>query len=87
MEKKSSIAIFKNDKGDNQSRPDYRGKIEVTEDMVKQLVFTDGIAKIKASIWIRESKSGLKFMSGPIEPDEARSFDTTIPTVSDDLPF
>jgi hypothetical protein len=88
MEKRSSLAIFKNDKGDNDKRPDYRGNIELTEDDVKKLVFNDGIAKLKASLWLRESKGGMKFMSGPIEPDEVRSFDSGSSAMTpEELPF
>ena len=47
-----SGAIFKNDKGDNPARPDYRGQCEI-----------DG-REMWISAWIKEPKSGGdKFMS------------------------
>lgn len=54
-------AIFKNDKtADNQ--PDYTGKINV-----------DGVEK-RIALWIRESKSGNKYMSAAIsDPQPAQS--------------
>ena len=54
------IAVFKNDKGGNEKRPDYRGKATIK-----------GV-DYKLSLWIKEQKdgSGKKYMSGKIEPDE-----------------
>lgn len=54
----NKIAIFKNDKGDNPKRPDYRGTLNI-----------DG-REYKCSLWIREKKdgSGMKYMQGGIEP-------------------
>jgi uncharacterized protein (DUF736 family) len=53
-------AIFKNDKtSDNQ--PDYTGKINV-----------DGVEK-RIALWIRESKSGTKYMSASISDPQPRA--------------
>lgn len=72
-------ALFKNDKGDNASRPDYKGKLNV-----------DG-TDYWISAWLKVSKGGEKFMSLSVqEQDGAR-----IATVQqgkrndpdDDIPF
>ena len=73
-------AIFKNDKtADNQ--PDYTGKINV-----------DGVEK-RIALWIRESKSGTKYMSAAIsDPQPAQSQpqgqpQTLAQAVDDAIPF
>ena len=56
----NSGVLFKNDKGDNPKRPDYRGSISVVG------------ADYNISGWIRESKkSGDKFLSLKVEPKTA----------------
>ena len=56
----NSGVLFKNDKGDNPKRPDYRGSIAVA-----------GV-DYNISGWIRESKkSGDKFLSLKVEPKTA----------------
>ena len=50
---KNTWVLFKNDKGDNEKRPDYTG----TE------VDADGVEHRIAG-WIREGKTGTKFISG-----------------------
>lgn len=52
----NSGALFRNDKGDNPKRPDYKGKINV-----EGRTFT-------ISGWLRESQSGMKYMSLKVEP-------------------
>ena len=42
----NSFALFKNDKGDNESRPDYTGNITL-----------EGGKEMRMACWIRESKS------------------------------
>lgn len=49
------IALFKNDKGDNPKRPDYRGTLTV-----------NGV-EYKASLWIRQDKKGNDYLNGTIE--------------------
>lgn len=44
-------SLFKNDKGDNEKRPDYRGDASI-----------EGVIYEMAA-WIRESASGTKYMS------------------------
>jgi len=44
-------ALFKNDKGDNPNRPDYRGNLDV------------GGTEYWISAWLKTSKKGQKFMS------------------------
>lgn len=56
----NSGVLFKNDKGDNPKRPDYRGSISVV-----------GV-DYNISGWIRESKkSGDKFLSLKVEAKDA----------------
>ena len=57
----NTIAVFKNDKGDNPARPDYRGVTNI-----------DG-KEYEFSLWLKESKSGTKYMQGPIKPKEGTS--------------
>jgi hypothetical protein len=51
----NTFTLFKNDKGDNQKRPDYTGTINIVG------------AEFQLSAWIREGKKG-KFMSGTVQP-------------------
>jgi hypothetical protein len=49
-------ALFKNDKGGNERRPDYRGTINVNG--------TD----YDLSAWLKSSKAGAKYMSLSVQP-------------------
>lgn len=53
-------SLFKNDKGDNEKRPDYTGSLNVEG--------TD----YKLSAWIKESKDGKKYMSISVQPKEVK---------------
>gem|GEM_PF-1367166 len=58
----NSGVLFKNDKGDNPKRPDFRGSLMV------------GGVDHNISAWIRESrKSGKKFLSLQVEEKAAES--------------
>jgi uncharacterized protein (DUF736 family) len=89
-QKDNSIVIFKNDKKTKENQPDYKVKMVV-----------DGKVK-EASVWIRESASGVKYMSGPVQdpyvqPEAPAPAPSTAPistskkiqdaTAPDDLPF
>lgn len=52
--------LFKNDKKGHESRPDYRGEINISKGMF-DACSRDG--KLELSAWLKESKSGEKFMS------------------------
>ncbi len=68
--------FFKNDKGDNAARPDYRGEVNVAGMMYK------------ISGWIKEGKSGLKYMSLSVEePQEKAAEPAKKAAVEDDIPF
>ena len=83
------FALFRNDKGDNEKRPDYRGTIQV-----------NGV-EYELSAWIRTSKRGDKFMSGEVKPkrerataeaaakgfEQVKAAATAPQTVTDDVPF
>lgn len=53
-------SLFKNDKGDNENRPDYRGDLKI-----------DGTV-YELSAWIKQGKNG-KFMSLSVKPKQARA--------------
>lgn len=74
-----SGVLFKNDKGDNERRPDYKGSAEI-----------DGV-EYWVSAWIRESAKG-KFMSMKYERKEKQQAAAPAPApspsvVDDDIPF
>jgi len=70
------IAVFANDKGDNQSRPDYTGR-----------GLFNG-QEFEVSLWNSTSKSGLEYMSGRIQkPYNGGSASTSSTTHADDVPF
>jgi hypothetical protein len=55
------FALFKNDKGDNPKRPDYRGEITLNG------------AVYKMSAWLAEDKKGGKYMRGVVEFDDKKN--------------
>ena len=79
--KNNSGAIFKNDKKQKETHPDYKGKINV-----------EG-KDFEVALWLKESAKGMKYFSVAIsepyvpeqqvQPERARSGDS----VDDDLPF
>jgi hypothetical protein len=75
---KLSGVLFKNDKGDNPKRPDYKGS------------YTDGQGnEFWVSSWLNTDKDGKKFLSLSMQPKEAKS-PQTIPVqeeTEDGLPF
>ena len=59
---KLSGALFKNDKGDNPKRPDYKGS------------YTDAEGKeFNVSAWLRTSKDNKPYMSFTMQPKEAKN--------------
>ena len=73
----NTFTLNKNDKGDNQRRPDYRGKLNV-----------DGI-EFTLSGWVREGANG-KFISGSVTIVEAKQEERAKPAVEgadEDVPF
>lgn len=56
----NSGALFKNDKEGKESRPDYRGQLNVNG--------TD----YWISAWIKSSKAGQKYMSLSVQPKQAK---------------
>lgn len=82
--KLNSGALFKNDKGDNPSRPDYKG------------TFTDGSGQdLWLSAWVKNDKNGNSYMSISAQPKEKKEqahtpkkeFDETVESKDDELPF
>jgi hypothetical protein len=81
MEKKlNSGAFFKNDKGDNPNRPDYKG------------TYTDSNGNDHwASAWVKKDKNGNTYLSFTTQPKEAKQESVASQaisvTIGDDLPF
>ena len=74
----NSFALFKNDTGDNEARPDYTGNVTLP----------DG-KEMRMAAWVRESKSGLKFLSGRLsEPqDNSNVNNASVEGADADVPF
>ena len=72
-----SFTLFKNDKGDNEKRPDYRGE-------GKDL---DGNA-IEVAAWLR-GEQGKRFMSCTfkLKSEKPKPRDGGLSTMKEDLPF
>ena len=73
----NSFALFKNEKSqDNQ--PDYTGNITLS----------DG-KEMRLAAWIRESKSGLKYLSGVMSEPQVKASDagSNARVEGDDVPF
>ena len=68
--KPGNISLFKNDKGDNEKRPDYTGSMK-----------TPNGEELQVSMWLTESQSGLKYLSGKVQEPygDAGSADDTVP--------
>jgi uncharacterized protein (DUF736 family) len=81
METKTNTgAIFKNDKKQKETHPDYRGKINV-----------EG-KELEIALWLKESAKGMKYfsvsISEPYTPEQpAQREQAPIKTNDDDLPF
>ena len=78
----NTFALFKNDKQGNEKRPDYTGTITVNGE------------EMRMSAWIRESKTGNKFMSGQIQPKRESNVSnlnheppTSFDDMEDEMPF
>jgi len=77
------FALFKNDKKGNERAPEYKGSIVV-----------DG-KKYWMSAWLREAKSGQKYMSGSVQLAESPPQPTPKPApqpksiedIDSDIPF
>lgn len=68
----NSGALFKNDKGDNEKWPDYKGKINVNGE------------DFWLSAWLKEGKSG-KFFSLSVKPMEAKAQGKATKRAVDDM--
>lgn len=55
FDNEKKFALFKNDKGDNDKRPDYRGTVTI-----------NGV-EYKLSGWIASKKDGEKYIRGSVE--------------------
>jgi len=69
-------AMFRNDKGDNPARPDYRGRCQING------------KQFRISGWVRTAKqSGDKYLSLAFTLDEAPPPEVAAIAPDDDLPF
>lgn len=79
--KPGDISIFRNDRKEKETHPDYRGVG----------LGVDG-QKIKVALWLKKDRNGNTFMAGKIEPDTyekpsgTRPADQSYPNAHDD-PF
>jgi uncharacterized protein (DUF736 family) len=75
--KPNTFSLFFNEKGDNPNRPDYKGDV----------ILPDG-TKMRMSAWMRESKAGMKYLSGKLEPmQDQRGNAVDLTPQASDLPF
>lgn len=74
----NSFALFKNEKGDNEARPDYTGTVTL-----------EGGKEMRMACWIRESKSGVKFLSGRLSEPQVQSSNagSNASVEGEDIPF
>ena len=56
--------MFKNDKGENQARPDYTGTVTL-----------EGGKEMRMAAWVREAKSGVKYLSGRLSEPQVQASD------------
>ena len=59
-----TFAMFKNDKGENQARPDYTGTVTL-----------EGGKEMRMAAWVREAKSGVKYLSGRLSEPQVQASD------------
>ena len=71
----NSFALFKNDKTKD-SQPDYTGNITL-----------EGGKEMRMACWIRESKSGLKFLSGRLSEPQDKPDVNNARVEGEDIPF
>jgi uncharacterized protein (DUF736 family) len=67
-------AIFKNDRKEKDTHPDYRGKINV-----------DGVEK-EISLWVKQSKDGKSFFSASISEPYVKTESAPPKPIADELP-
>lgn len=74
----NSFALFKNEKGDNEARPDYTGTVTL-----------ENGKEMRMACWVRESKSGVKFLSGRLSEPQVQSSQagSNAAVEGEDVPF
>ena len=74
---KNRFVLFKNtDKAGNESRPDYTGNITLE----------DG-KELRLAAWMKESKNGLKFLSGAVSEKLEKQQAKSDKPLDDEIPF
>ena len=73
-----TFAMFKNDKGENEARPDYTGTITL-----------EGGKEMRMAAWVREAKSGVKYLSGRLSEPQVQASDagSSAAVEGADVPF
>jgi uncharacterized protein (DUF736 family) len=74
----NSFAMFKNEKGENEARPDYTGTVTL-----------EGGKEMRMAAWVREAKSGVKYLSGRLSEPQVQASDASSNAVAEgaDVPF
>ena len=74
----NSFAMFKNEKGDNEQRPDYTGTVTL-----------EGGKEMRMAALVREAKSGVKYLSGRLSEPQVQASDagSNDRVEGDDVPF
>ena len=74
----NSFAMFKNEKGENQAKPDYTGTITL-----------EGGKEMRMAAWVREAKSGVKYLSGRLSEPQVQASDSVSNAAveGEDIPF
>lgn len=70
------FALFKQNKEGVENRPDYTGTITL-----------EGGKELRLSAWIRESKSGLKYLSGQASEPLNKTGTSNASVEGEDIPF
>lgn len=91
---KGQGALFKNDRKQKPTHPDYRGNFTLTRDLLEaytKAMGTSGELKVNMAAWLKDGKSG-KFLSMAIEApyeggQSAPSRPASRPVPDDDMPF
>lgn len=71
----SDGAIYTNDYKKNDKQPDWTGKVELSKDLLKQLVEkvkVGGVAELRVALWDRTSKAGKEYKYARLDIAEAK---------------
>jgi len=72
----NSFAMFKNDKQGVENRPDYSGTVTL-----------EGGKEMRMAAWVREAKSGVKYLSGQLSEPQPKADVANASVEGADVPF